>query len=123
MTSLYIVEDNLHVAQVLTDVLSKSGFHCHVFNSADALLKAYPTEFSVLLLDIRLPGISGITLYRQLLKESRAWTAIFLSGHINDNIKTELNELPGCDYLIKPFRNDALVEKVKATIAASKHKH
>ena len=108
---------------MLTDVLSKSDFQGHVVNSADTLLKACPTESSVLLLDIHLPSISGITLYRQLLRESRAWPAIFLFGHINDNFKKELNELPDCNYLITFFRNDALLEKVNAAIAANKHKH
>ena len=104
-----LVEDDPAVRLSLARLLRCLGFAVVAFASAEALLACSdPGEFSVLLLDVQLVGMSGAELYAQLLADGCATPAVFMSGadHAREILRARLGE--GKVLLSKPVDADVL---------------
>jgi len=102
--SVLIVDDEQVVCDVLSDELTEHGYLCATaLNGNDALSKLVTQDFDVVLLDIRLPGISGIEVLREIRSNHRRTAAIMITA-VND-LKTavEAMKLGASDYIVKPF--------------------
>ena len=111
--SVLIVDDEQVVCNLLYDELSERGYLCTTaFNGNSALTKLATQDFDVVLLDINLPGISGMEVLGKLRSEHPNTAAIMITV-INDvNTAIEAIKLGASDYIVKPFDLD----KVNASI-------
>ena len=108
-----IVDDEQVVCDLLREELSERGYQCTtVLNGDDALAKLAKADFDVVLLDIRLPGMSGMEVLREIwLNHSNAATIMITA--VNDVNTAVLSMKWGAsDYLVKPFD----LERVDASI-------
>lgn len=114
---LLIVEDEVSLNQSITDFLSAAGYLCEpVFNYADAVEKIDYHDYDCIILDIMLPGGSGLELLRYLKQDGKTDGVIIISakGALEDKI--EGLQLGADDYLTKPFHLSELSVRVSAII-------
>lgn len=113
-----IVEDNTSVREALTRLLHASGLEVHAFASAeDFQNNRPPTPCACLLLDIRLPGISGIGLHDLIRRRSSNVPVVFLTGHGDVPMAVEAMKNGAVDFLTKPVDEEILIQAVRKAMA------
>jgi FixJ family two-component response regulator len=114
--SIIVVEDDAGMSKAIERLLRAAGFRPQSFASAEELLQTGAVdEADCLVLDINLPGISGLELGRRLCTEGRAKEIIFITGQ-EDATQRDEARLLGCAYLLKPFEGKALLEAIHCAI-------
>ena len=115
-----IVDDDESVREALKSLMRSVGFSVETFASAEDFLQAdcLPAT-ACLLLDLRLPGISGLELQRRLGAARRRVPIIFITAHGNEAQQREALEGGAIDFLLKPFREDALLDAVQSALCRS----
>ena len=113
-TAILVVDDYQAIGDILYEKLNSIGYYCYVVGSAqDALAKLGERPFDILLLDVKLPGKSGIDLLKDL-KSSRPDTAlIIISAVVDLDTVLRARTLWPCDYIIKPFNLNEVVLSVE----------
>ena len=113
-----VVDDDISVRESLDSLIRSVGMDVRVFASAEEFLNsAHPRKADCLILDVRLPGISGIDLHRHLLARSYNVPVIFITAHGSDEgAKSEAASDWTVAYLIKPFGGDELLDAVDAAL-------
>jgi DNA-binding response OmpR family regulator len=115
--TVLIVDDDEVVCGLICDGLAEEGFICEVASNGDnALAKLKRQRFDVALLDIRLPGISGIDLL-EIVENCYQMTAIIMITGLNDvNTAVEAMKLGASDYVVKPFTLDKLNASISTVL-------
>jgi DNA-binding response OmpR family regulator len=117
MIKLLIVEDDILFAQTLEDFLSEEGFHvtlCH--NGTEAETYCYENRYDLLLLDINMPGLSGLELLDALRKSENKTPAIYLTSYKDKETLLKGFETGADDYLKKPIDLDELLMRIYALL-------
>ena len=123
---VYIVEDDAGVRDALSWLLRTRRLLSEPYPSAEAFLNdpcwhAPPREPCCLLLDVRMPGMSGLALFERLL--TLPWAAampvLFLSGHADVATAVDAVKRGAFDFCEKPFSDNALVDRVEQALQAS----
>jgi FixJ family two-component response regulator len=110
-----IIEDDEDMRQAILRVLEMEGFQAELFSSAEAFLDSgAQSRVQCLVLDIRLPGMSGIDLHERLLSANCFVPTIFITAH--EDVYRRRFSKSGAVCLAKPFLGEALVEKVTTAI-------
>lgn len=105
-----VVDDDESVRESLPMLLQTEGFGVEVYSSAEALLSSSPlSRFDCLILDIRMPGMSGPGLQQELALRHQLVPIIFITAHGDEDTKPRLVSAGAVDCLFKPFREDALL--------------
>ncbi|MGH8173518.1 MAG: response regulator transcription factor [Rhodanobacteraceae bacterium] len=118
---IVLVEDDAGMRRAITRMLEASGHRVRAYESAEALTdpgvdRALPCDCFVL--DIRLPGISGINLCRNLRAQASSRPCILITGHDEQGLR-ECAALAGASgYLPKPFSGEALLAAIERAMAA-----
>ena len=113
-----IIDDDEDMRQAIRRVLEIEGFQTELYASAEAFLHSgAASRVQCLVLDIRLPGMSGIDLHERLLSANCSVPTIFITAHA-DLYARRLAER-GMDCLAKPFLGEALIDKVTRAIRPS----
>ena len=113
--SIVLVEDDAGMKKAIERLLRAAGFQPVSFASAEELLQTEAAESAVcLVLDIHLPGLSGLELRRILVASGRAKPIIF-TGQDEPSLRDEAQRL-GCAYFRKPFEGKALLEAIRAVM-------
>ncbi len=112
--TIFIVDDDEEICDLICEELAEKDYVCKVsFSADDALAKMKRESFDVALVDIKLPGMSGIDLLKRV-GECYQMTAIVIITGVNDvNTAVEAMKLGALDYIIKPFT----VNKLKTSIS------
>ena len=115
--SVLIVDDEPVVCEFLNDELSERGFLCTTALDGNAALAELETgHFDAVLLDIRLPGISGMEVLREVLLR-HGNIAIIMVTAINDvDTAVEAMKLGASDYIVKPFDPDAVDTSIRGAV-------
>jgi DNA-binding response OmpR family regulator len=118
-----IVEDNIDIAENITDYLELQG---HIMDFAmdgiSGLHLALTQDYDVIILDIMLPGMDGLTFCRKLREEGENGTAVLmLTARDTLSDKLEGFEAGADDYLIKPFEMKELSARIQALVRRSVH--
>jgi len=115
--SVLIVDDEPVVCDVLRDELSERGYPCTtVLSGNDALAKLATGDFEVVLLDIRLPGMSGMEVLR-VLWSNHSNAAIIMITAVNDvATAVEAMKLGATDYIVKPFDLDRVDTSIRTAL-------
>lgn len=126
--TVYIVDDDAGVREALAWLLRSRRLPSESFDSAeafDAMLqsRAPPREPCCLLLDVRMPGMSGIALFDALLARgaTHAMPVIFLTGHADVPTAVDTVKRGAFDFCEKPFSDNALVDRIEQALALSAH--
>jgi FixJ family two-component response regulator len=111
--TVFVVEDDPSVRQLIKRLLESVRLQVKVFRSAEELWPINRVDGpSCLVLDIRLPGISGLELQRNLAKANIHIPIIFITGHGDIPMTVEAMKAGAVEFLIKPFRNQDLLDAV-----------
>jgi two-component system, OmpR family, response regulator VicR len=114
--TIMIVEDEPAVARGVQVALEHEGYAVNVQTTGeDALAALVPTAPDLVVLDVRLPGIDGFEVLRQLRRESRA-PVLFLTARSDEVDKVVGLEMGADDYLVKPFSVRELVSRIRALL-------
>jgi len=116
MPLVAVVDDDIAVRESLESLIKSVGLEVTVFASAEEFLSScHPREADCLILDLRLPGMSGIELHRHLLARGRHVPATFITAHASDDrARSEAASAWTVAYLTKPFSEDELLDAVNA---------
>ena len=116
-----VVEDDPGMRAAMQRVLRAEGFDALAFRSAEDFLEAgsLPTP-ACLVLDVRLPGLSGPELYRRLRRDGAAPPVIFVTAHETESVRQEVCALEPVAFLKKPFEGDDLVRAVGEVLSAGR---
>lgn len=115
-----VVDDDESVRESLYGFLESMGFAVEAFSSAEAFLKSDSLgETDCLILDVRLPNISGPALQRRLAATSHNISIIFITSHDEENVRTLALQNGAVDFLLKPFSGEALVNAIQTALHTS----
>lgn len=114
--SIVVVEDDAGMSKAMERLLRAAGFQPVSFASAEELLQTEAAATAAcLVLDIHLPGLSGLELGRLLATSGHAKPFIFITGQDEPSLCEEARRL-GCAYFRKPFDGQALLEAIRQAI-------
>ncbi len=114
---VFVVDDDPSVRSSLKFLLSTVGLHVESFDSADAFLhKKSPDVPSCLVLDVRLPGLSGLDFQRELAARNARIPIIFLTGHGDIPMSVRAMKAGAVEFLTKPFRDQDLLDAVRIAL-------
>ena len=111
-----VIDDDFSVRESLESLIRSIGLEVRVFASAEEFLSAaQPREADCLILDVRLPGMSGIELHHHLVAGCSRVPVIFITAHgSDDQARVEARSDWTVAYLTKPFSEDDLLDAVNA---------
>ena len=116
-----IVDDDQSVREATTSLLKSNGFRVEVFSSAeDFLASRYLGETKCLILDVQMPGMSGLELQRRLTSANRDIPIVFISAHENQEVRKQAIRTGAIDFLPKPFSEEALLRAIRDALGMAK---
>jgi FixJ family two-component response regulator len=116
--SVLVVDDDPEFRDSVARVLRTVGLHTLEFSSVPDFLKAAPPEGpTCLVLDVRMPGRSGLELQRDLAAANRRVPIIFISAHADVPMTVQAMKGGAIEFLTKPFRGQELLDAVEAGLA------
>jgi len=114
---VFIVDDDASMRRGLANLLESVGLKVELFTSARELLQsALPEAVSCLVLDVRLPGLSGLDLQTELAKANIRIPIIFMTGHGDIPMTVKAMKSGAIDFLTKPFRDQDLLDAVATAL-------
>jgi len=114
---VFVVDDDSSVRDSLRRLITSVGFLVEVFPSAQAFMRARrPDAPGCLVLDVRLPGLSGLDLQRELADTDAALPIIFLTGHGDIPMSVRAMKAGAVEFLTKPFREQDLLDAIRHAI-------
>jgi len=114
---VFVVDDDASVRSSLKFLLSTVGLHVESFDSADTFLHKNPPDApSCLVLDVRLPGLSGLDFQRELAARKISIPIVFLTGHGDIPMSVRAMKAGAVEFLTKPFRDQDLLDAVRIAL-------
>jgi FixJ family two-component response regulator len=118
--TVFIVDDDEQMGQSLASLLGSLGYQVEVFSTALSFLKRVQMGISgCVLLDVRLPAVSGLEIQRRLSEAKHAIPVIFLTAHGDIQMAVTAMKAGAIEFLPKPFREQQLVDAVAEAMACS----
>jgi FixJ family two-component response regulator len=114
---IMVVDDDSGVRNALRSLLKSVGLESALYASAQEFLTAFqPAQPGCLVLDIRMPGMSGLELQQQLNLSGAVIPVIFMTGHGDIPMAVEAMQHGAFDFLQKPFRDQDLLDRIQRAI-------
>jgi FixJ family two-component response regulator len=114
---VFVVEDDSSIRRALTNLFQSVGLEVEVFGSASEMLQSkLPNVASCLVLDIRLPGLSGLDFQTELARANIQIPIIFMTGHGDIPMSVRAMKGGAVDFLTKPFRDQDMLDVVMIAI-------
>ena len=115
---VFIVEDDPSMRAALKNLLRSVGLETKLFASASEFLENEPSETpSCLVLDVRLPGMSGLDLQKELANAGNPIPVIFITAHGDIPMSVRAMKAGAVEFLTKPFRDQDLLDAIQASLA------
>ncbi len=116
--TVYVVDDDDAVRNSLRLLLKSAGLTAEIAASAPEFLSGYdPGHPGCLVLDVRMPGMSGLDMQHELNMRGATLPVIFITGHGDIPMAVEAMQQGAFDFLQKPFRDSDLLERVQRALA------
>ena len=116
--NVYVIDDDPAMRDSLDFLLGSAGFNVTLFDSAQKFLEAMPSlAFGCVVSDVRMPGMDGIDLLRQLKKEPKTLPIVIMTGHGDIPLAVEAIKLGAIDFLEKPFEDERLVVMIGTALS------
>jgi len=117
---VYIVDDDSAVRHSLEWLLSSNDFVIQTFSSADDFLAALnPARPGCLVVDVRMPGMSGLELQRELNSRQVDLPVIVITGHSDRQMAQRARDAGALDFLEKPLDDERLIELIERALEKS----
>ena len=114
---VFVVDDDPSVRSSLKFLLSTVGLQVESFDSADTFLQRKPPDApSCLVLDVRLPGLSGLDFQRELAARNIRIPIVFVTGHGDIPMSVRAMKAGAVEFLTKPFRDQDLLDAVRIAL-------
>ena len=114
---VFVVEDDSLIRRALTNLFQSVGLEVEVFGSASEMLQSkLPNVASCLVLDVRLPGLSGLDFQTELARANIQIPIIFMTGHGDIPMSVRAMKGGAVDFLTKPFRDQDMLDAVMMAI-------
>jgi FixJ family two-component response regulator len=118
---VFIVDDDASVRAALEDLLGSIGLNVRSFGTVQEFLDSKrPDAAGCIVLDVRLPGTSGLEFQKLLARSEINLPIIFISGHSDISISVQAMKLGAIEFLTKPLREQELVDAVQFGIACER---
>jgi FixJ family two-component response regulator len=115
--TVFVIDDDASVRKSLSRLLGSLGFDAETFASAEQFLKRdHYDGVGCIVLDVRMPGLSGMDLQEELNKADYHMPIIFITGHGDIPMSVEAMKKGAVDFLTKPFDDEELLEAVRKAI-------
>ena len=115
---VYVIDDDPAMRDSLDFLLGSAGFNVRLFDSAQNFLDELANlDVGCVVTDVRMPGIDGMELLRQLNSGARKLPVIVMTGHGDVPLAVEAMKLGALDFLEKPFEDDRLVGMIETALA------
>ena len=115
--TVFVVEDDEAVRDSLELLLKSDGKPVKTYESATAFLKDYSDKMAgCIVLDIRMPGMDGMELQKKLNEKHSILPIIFVTGHGDVPMAVDAMKEGAVDFIQKPYREEALLEKIEAAL-------
>jgi FixJ family two-component response regulator len=116
--TVFVVEDDPSVRPALARLLRTEGLVVETFASAEEFLAHEGSSPGCLILDIYLPGITGLELYREIRRRGRAMPVVFITAHDDPGLRTQALRAQAVALLQKPFQEEELLDAVDRAVRA-----
>lgn len=114
-----VVEDDDSVRESLRRLIRSAGFAVQAFSSAEQFLNSEQfRNCRCLVLDVKLPGIDGLELQRQLVANRNETAVIFITAHGDEAARVRALRNGALAYLFKPFSEEALIDAIHMSLTA-----
>lgn len=114
---VFVVDDDASMREALRNLLRSVGLEVETFGSAQDFLSSPRSEApGCLILDVRLPGVSGLDLQRQLVDANIHLPIIFITGHGDIQMSVRAIKAGAVEFLTKPFRDQDLLDAVREAV-------
>jgi FixJ family two-component response regulator len=114
---VFVVDDDISIRESLRNLLRSVGLKVETFGTAREFLERQrPGGPSCLILDVRLPGASGLDLQRQLIEAKVGMPIIFITGHGDIQMSVRAMKAGAVEFLTKPFRDQDLLDAVQEAV-------
>ena len=115
--TVFVVDDDASMRRSLDTLLRSVGLDVHLFSSAQEFMQAErPDAPGCLVLDVRLPGMSGLAFQQELAKAGIALPVIFITGHGDVPMTVRAMKAGAAEFLTKPFDDQVLLDAIDAAI-------
>ena len=112
--NVYVVDDDEAVRDSLQWLLEGKDYRVRCFDSAESFLSRYdPREVACLIVDIRMPGITGLELQDRLLERKSPLPIVFITGHGDVPMAVNTMKKGAMDFIPKPFKEEELISVVE----------
>jgi FixJ family two-component response regulator len=109
-----VIDDDPSMRMAITELIEAVGLSCQTFGSAKEFLGAeLPDVPKCLVLDVRLPGLSGLNLQRELIERNIQIPIIFITGHGDIPMTVQAMKAGAVEFLTKPFRDQDLLDAIE----------
>ncbi len=116
--TVFIVDDDASICAGLSDLLESAGLATRSYSSAEAFLESWTADMiGCVVLDVRLPGISGLELQSKLLEAGIALPVIIMTAHGDVPMVRKALKAGAIEFLSKPFKDDELLQAVEQSFA------
>ena len=125
--TVYVVDDDSDVRNAMDSLIRSVGLKAQTFTSASEFLRAKLTDApGCLILDVRMPGMSGLDLQSEMAKANIDIPIIFISGHADVAMAVRVMKAGAVEFLTKPFREQELLDSIQHAVEGNrvaKEKH
>jgi FixJ family two-component response regulator len=122
--TVFVVDDDASVRKALSRLLASVGIRVEAFSSAaDFLARAPHGEHGCILLDVKMPGMTGLELQRLLLGAAIEMPVIFVSAHVDIPLTVRAMKDGAFEVLTKPFQDEVLLEAVRLALTRDERHH
>jgi FixJ family two-component response regulator len=112
---IFVVDDDLSVRKALKRLLSSAGYEVRTFGSVEEVLASGRGELpGLFVIDVRMPGLSGLELQRQLAASGSRILVIFITAYRDDQARTLAHQAGAVAYLEKPVDSEVLLGAIRA---------
>jgi len=117
---IMVVDDELVILDLMECLLTREGYEVETIDRDDAVLgKLQSEEYALILLDIKMPGMNGIELYRRIEKSAPALAqrVVFITGDVLETTTRNFLDEASPLYILKPFDNERLEREINKMLA------
>ncbi len=112
-----IVDDDESIREAIQSLLGSVGFKAKTFASAEQFLQSDQIENTAcLILDVRMPGMSGLELQRRLMATQCHIPIVFVTAHGDEEVRSRALQEGAVEFLLKPFSEEALLNAIQAAL-------
>jgi FixJ family two-component response regulator len=121
---IFVVDDDASVRAAISSLIRSMGLRVEVFASASEFLGTKRTDGpSCLILDVRMPGVSGLDFQTELANANSVIPIIFITGHGDIPMSVKAMKAGAVEFLTKPFRDQDLLDAVQVALERARSRH